>query len=368
MTRLELATITSLLLLAAAKGATALAVPPAAELDAPRLREALLRAQQRIESFRVVYESDDYDDDTTPAGYMLHRVVVCQAPNLLFHWTAHGHDKLAWEDDHGQQIARIRDGNVLNEYPVNRSYYEAQLDLKGDGLPGTLPHEFLFSTVGFWPFTTIKPPQLDGEPFVLVDVARSEQYDSVLPHLQQVEGRWCHVLERKGKDRLWLDVNRGCALMARETCAPTTGRLGQRIELGGHREVASGIWFPKWIRNIQYDHGASDSRRQMRVWKNARHDILEVTINEVDDSVFTWSPPTGALRIFDDAPSVQTRAGGLEHLDHLTAWIMRNCEVKRERSSPATAQAAMIVVLASVASIELWRLLHHSTRAAAKEP
>lgn len=300
---------------------------PKTQLNAMKLRSLLFEAQQRIRSLYVVYESHDYNDKSLPSGYFLRRVVACQGPDSLFHWTAHGHDGLDWQDDPTQQIARVLNGVILNEYPIDRSFYKAKLKLKEEGLPGSLPKEFLFSTVGFWPLSGVKPPRLNGEPYVLPEIAQCESYDYVRPLLESVEGRWCHVLERRDVDRLWLDVDHGCAMIARETYAKSTGRLAQRLELGGHREFAPGIWFPTWITNIQYDHGATDPQKQMRVWKNAKHDFLEVRINQIDEQLFRWIPPAGALRIYDDAPSVQVKAGGLDHLNLLSEWIRRSHKV-----------------------------------------
>lgn len=308
---------------------------PLATLAAGELRDALKQSQEKVQSLYVIYESDDYDDDTLPKGYMLHRVVACRAPDQLFHWTSHGHASLPWRDDSGQQIARIKNGVVRNEYPINRSFYESSLDLVKDGLPGTLRNEFLFGGVGFWYLPGIKPPRLnDVEPFVLSEIAASVSYDTVRPELELVDGRWCHVLERVAKDALWLDVDHGCALLAREAVDPASGYLGQRLELGGHSEIVNGIWFPKWIRNIRYDSGASTSDKRARIWKDATHDILEVRINEIDDTIFDWEPPAGALRVFDGVPSIQVSAGGIEHLDNVAGWIRRTNDIVTAGAPP----------------------------------
>ena len=324
----------------------AAAEPPAATLTAPELRAALGKAQDAIQSIYVVYTSDDYDESRFPEGQYLHRTVAAKAPDSLLHMTAHGNATLPWPDDPTQQRTRVRNGHLFNEYPLNRSYLEADVDLKKDGLPGTLPQEFLFIATGVWPLTSVKPPRpvSPADPYVLREVASSEAYNQVRPRLESVNGRWCHVLERPGKDRLWIDVERGCALMARETHASTTGRLAQRIELGGHREVRPGIWFPMEMTNIRYDHDASGEEKQRRVWKNAKHDVLEVHINDVDDSVFVWEPSPGALRLPDDAPPVQAKPGGIEHVATIASWVQRYHRL----STPPSSKVSPVVVWGAV--------------------
>lgn len=341
--------------------------PPAATVDAAGLRDALLAAQGRISSISIVYMSDDYDPYTiselgkeaSPEGMFLRRSVALKAPASILHMTAHGHKSLPWEDDPFQQRARIRDGHLYNEFPLNRSYYEAQVDLKAHGLPGSLPREFLFLATGIWPLSGVKPIRPDIEPYVLVEVAKSEAYCDVRPRQELIEGRWCHVLERPGRDRLWLDVERGCALMARETHASTTGRLAQRMELGGHREVSPGIWFPMWMTNIQYDHDASDPEKQRRIWKHARHDVLEVRINDVEDSAFAWEPPPGALRIMDNAPAVQTKPGGLDHIEQMAQWIR-----KYHRITPPGQSSMMLPAAVALGALALLLLLRDPLTAA----
>jgi hypothetical protein len=314
---------------------TAAAEPPAATMTAPELRAALRKAQDAIQSLFVVYTSDDYDESRYAKGHYLHRTIAAKAPDSLLHMTAHGDAVLPWIDDPYQQRARVRNGHLFNEYPFNRSYFEQDVDLKKDGLPGTLPQEFLFIATGVWPPTGVKPPRpvSPADPYVLKEVASSESYTQVRPRLESVAGRWCHVLERPGKDRLWIDVERGCALMARETHAATTGRLAQRIELGGHREVRPGIWFPMEMTNIRYDHDASGEEKQGRVWKNAKHEVLEVHINDVDDAVFQWEPPPGALCLPDDTLPFQSKPGGIEHIAAMASWVRRHHRLSTPQSA-----------------------------------
>ena len=103
---------------------------------------------------------------------------------------------------------------------------------------------------------------------MLNEVVASNEYSVVRPLQEEIDKRFCHVLERPAYDRLWIDVERGCALLARETHAQLNGALVQRIELSGHKEVSPGIWFPTKLRNIQYDYLCPDRSKRSRVVTN----------------------------------------------------------------------------------------------------
>src|SRR5665213_4288683 len=148
-----------------------------------------------------------------------------------------------------QRRAYISGNRVVSEFPVNRVFSEGTFT-PSEGLPGTLPREFFFLATGIWPLNAIKPPRHRGRPYVLREIAECDTHSVVRPNLEDVDGRWCHVLEDPDVDSLWLDVERECALVARETRDPENRALVQRIELRRHVEVSPQIWMPTSIRNI----------------------------------------------------------------------------------------------------------------------
>jgi hypothetical protein len=295
--------------------------PPAAEYSAEGLRAGILEAQRSIKGLRVAYRSYDYDPRRYPRGSYSHRIVAARSPGDLYHVSAHGHDRLDWRDDPFQQRATISGQHLYNEFYINRVFFDYDVRPE-DGLPGSLSSEFFFLATGIWPLEGLRPPRPDGRAFVLREVAASPDYSAVRPEQEMVGGRWCHVLEYPGYDRLWLDAGRGFALLARETHSVRTGALVQRVELGGHREVSRGIWMPRTMRNIQYDHNARTEEGRRRVYLDATHDVTEVEVNDqVDSRLFAFHPRPGSMRTDPGKPLVQVRPGGLDHLDDLARLI-----------------------------------------------
>jgi hypothetical protein len=159
---------------------------------------------------------------------------------------------------------------------------------------------------------------------MLREVATAPGY-VVRPEQEWVDGRWCHVLSHPtGGDRLWLDVDRGCALLAREVDDPKNGALMQRYELRAHRETERGIWLPGLVRTIQYDTTATRDEARKRVVRDGEITFVETEVNKVDDQTFEYQPPPGALQLNPGKEPTQASPGGLDHLDNLASWIRRH--------------------------------------------
>jgi hypothetical protein len=336
-------------------GAAQSAVPAGAKDVAPRavytagqLRTALAEGQGKIRSIRIAYRSYDYGDGKFPKGTYSHREVQARAPYNLLHVSAHGQEGLDWREDPFQQHSYLTAGHVVTEHPMNRSF--AEYDFRPeDGLPGTLPQEFFFTATGIWPHFGWRPPRPGGRAYVLREVAAEPEYRVVRPVQELVNQRWCHILERPGLDRLWLDVERGCALLARETSLKVGGPLVQRIELGGHRQVADGVWLPGWMRNIQFDFNAPTEEGRRHVYRDAMHIVLEASANR-DADVPTFHARPGELRLAGEGMPMQAVPGGQDHLDDLAQWIVRHAVIAKSKhdSLPAylAAAAALVFVLA----------------------
>ncbi|MDR3637795.1 MAG: hypothetical protein P4L84_28575 [Isosphaeraceae bacterium] len=314
--------------------------PPAARYAAAELRARIAATQRRITSIRVETHSSDYSDDAAQrAGTYVHRVIAAKAPASLLHISAHGRRFMDWRVDPEGQHAIIAGGKALNIYDVNRAYIENPWP-EEQALPGTLPTELFFQATGIFPLTKRPAPRdpFDGEsPAMFVDVCASQLYDRVRPAQERVGERWCHVLEHPGCEALWIDVERGCALLARESYHRETGALAWRIECSGHREVVPGVWIPESIRNLHFDYLARTPEARKRRLMDTRVAVVRAEVNSVSDDEFRFVPPPGALRLNgpNDRP-IQAVAGGEELLDELVGWSR---SVLKERWEQASADS-----------------------------
>ena len=298
---------------------------PLSVCSAKELRGKLDAAQKAIRSIHVVYRALGQDARDSPPGMYIRREVVAKAPGWFLHHGAHGYDGLDWWDDLLQQKVCITCEEFYREFPLKRVYEEGSYSANA-ALPGTSQDELFFEYTGLWPFESRPAPRPFGRVHVLKEVALSEDYAYVRPHQEKVSERWCHVLEMRGVDHLWLDADRGACLVAREILDPKTGRQATRVSLGGHREAAPGIWLPSWIEAIQYDFRARTDAQSIRKVTESEVNILELSVNDVDDSIFEFHPSPGSISRSRDgnSPFTQTEPGGLEYLDYVVRWVERH--------------------------------------------
>jgi hypothetical protein len=300
-------------------------VAPSAALTDIELRVGVARAQEPITAFRITYEIEYPADEGWPAGAYLRRTVAAASPYFFFHETAHGHRDLPWQDDNLLRRCYVVGDHAIDEWVNARSYSYTPLE-PDEGLPGSMPTEFLIEATGMWPLDgRTTPSYKDGSVFAFRDLETSDQYNAVRPLQEQCDGSWCHVLERPGRDSLWIDAQRNFAVMARELRDAKSGRLLMRIESGGYKEAKPQIWLPAWIRNIHFDFAAKTPEERQRMVVDSTLRLLDVQVNEeVSPSMFQFTPPSGALWLNPPGGRpVQTSPGGEELLDQLAEWALK---------------------------------------------
>lgn len=316
------AALQSILVLAAFGCPPVGANEPKARLTAEELRSRMAATQRRIKSVYTVYRSGlDRAGADLGEEYYSYRIMAADAGGDFYLVATHGYSTLPWHADPHQQNAILRGTRFSNVNPVNRTYVELEWP-QNSGLPGTATKEFFMTATGIWPFEKRPAPEHlgRGRPYMLKDVAQSTEYSLVRPTLELVDGRWCHVLERPGLDRLWLDADRGCVLQAREYFAPN-GHLMQRFEHEGMAELAPGVWLPRWVRNLQYNDQSPLPEHRTVPRLNSFVTLCEVRVNAIPEGVFSYTPERGAVRLGPDHVPISCEAGEVEHLDHMTEWI-----------------------------------------------
>jgi hypothetical protein len=301
-----------------------------------------------LHAWFIEYQSTPNADSSDRDGRFVHRIVAAIGPDRFYHWGAHGTDRYGWSDDPYQQRLIISGPSAVIEFPAIRSFHEFTMK-PPDPLPGTAPQELIFVALGLWPFPSRPAPHLaDGTPCDLREVAASAAYH-LAPKQQTVNGRSCYILENPGHDRLWLDLDRGSALLAREFYDPQSGTRLQRIELTDHREIAPGIFFPMRWRNIIDDPQAP---------VDASITVLDVRLNDaVPASLFEFHPQAGSVRVFDDGHFQQAAPGGTDYLDKLVAWIKEQSPPAASPPMPseAAAEDAVCAAGAVACAVLFWR-------------
>lgn len=324
-----------------------------AVLTVAQVKQRLNDIHRRLRVWSIEYQAAG-----AGLAYYTHRIIAARSPDTCAYFCSRGRCDFGWETDHvGRDWVDdvLQDGllvttdRVTSWMPANRQFTQFPLAAT-ETLPAKLQGDLMFLALGWWPFEKRTAPYIkDVGPCAIPAIIKSEKY-VVRPYQQERQGHWCHILEHPGGDRLWLDCTSSCVLIARELVEPKTAAIMQRLEYAGHFEADSGIWIPREIRNIIFDHNApTEELRQRRVVEGLIH-ILQVRFNdEVDPSVFKlpeWPP--GELESFKDGTWKQTLPGGYEHMENLARWIRRTrATVEVETNRTSTARDYLVISLSA---------------------
>jgi hypothetical protein len=295
--------------------------------SAAEVRALLGETAARIQSVALTMRIDATPGLDIPQGAYLQRVLKAKAPDSLFVAAGHGHDQLDWRDDPFFREHYVSSEKWYEVLPWSRLVLMGEFqptDPIPSHLPGYLSDEIVFLATGWWPLNGRAAPRVAGRPYVLRDVAESDLFSHVRPHQERVADRWCHVLECPGVDVLWVDLERGGCLLARELWTADGGDLVARYDLADHREVAPGIWFPMRIRNQQFDFSATSAAARRRRVVDAEICMIAARLNEeIPDILFHYDVPPGALQKASGSLESlkQIRPGGLDHIDHVANWV-----------------------------------------------
>jgi hypothetical protein len=339
-----------------------------AVLTVAQVKQRLDDIHRRLRAWSIEYQAAG-----AGLAYYTHRIIAARSPDTCFYFCSRGRCDFAWESDHvGRDWVNdvLQDGLLVSAnrgtswMPMNRQFTQFPL-APNETFPAKLQGELMFLAFGWWPFEKRMAPEIkDVGPCAIPAIIKSEKY--VVRHYQQeCGGHWCHILENPGGDRLWLDCTSSCVLIARELVEPKTAAIMQRLEYAGHYEADRGIWIPREIRNIIFDHNAATTELRQRHVVEGLIRILQVRLNDqVDPKVFKlpeWPP--GELESFKDGTWKQTAPGGYEHMENLARWLRRT-RVADELATNGTSTARDYIVISLCAAILLIAKLGSGSRRA----
>ena len=111
--------------------------------------------------------------------------------------------------------------------------------------------------------------------------------------------------------------------MQRELSDAQTGQRLQRYRLLEQEKFSDQIWVPGVIENTVFrsnDPAGNSGSEEI----TSRTRVVECAVNQVDDTVFDYHIPAGALEFNEtnlNEPPRQVAAGGLDQFDQMTEWI-----------------------------------------------
>ena len=119
--------------------------------------------------------------------------------------------------------------------------------------------------------------------------ANKNEYQ-VRPELEEIDGVKCHVLERRGKDILWISAECGFNVCRRTLYQPS-GDLLTEFKANGFKEYGHGIWLPKRQMAVAYNNDFDPPEFRRRVRFVLINNLREARLGNVDKRAFQIPMP-----------------------------------------------------------------------------
>lgn len=127
----------------------------------------------------------------------------------------------------------------------------------------------------------------------------------VLPNLEVVDGVACHVVERPGYDKIWVDAEHGFCLMKREYRFRPSGSIREIVTYSNHQPIRSGLFFPRTI--VEEIFGPpGNAVNSGKVCNRFVFDVKTADEVEIDDAIFTSLKPAIGASIYDGRTQTRT--------------------------------------------------------------
>jgi hypothetical protein len=126
--------------------------------------------------------------------------------------------------------------------------------------------------------------------------ANKEEYH-IRKDLEEVDDSRCHVIERTGKDVIWLDTEHGYNVRRRTLYWPS-GALCAEFKASGFTEKAPGIWLPARQVSVAFNRDTAPPAYRGKVMFVLINRLEEARFGDVPDSLFEVPLPK-EVRILD---------------------------------------------------------------------
>jgi hypothetical protein len=140
----------------------------------------------------------------------------------------------------------------------------------------------------------------------------------VLTDQEYVNGCWCHVLDLPYKDKIWVDVERGCAMVRRETYSGSKTDVIKLIALSASSlmHVKDGLWAPMKATVDFYPGMKALPEKRNEPYLRYDVDVNQILINESTEQDIRLDIPTGTIVNDRNQKSYQLDGTNVQLLEH----------------------------------------------------
>jgi hypothetical protein len=336
---------------------------PAAVLTVDQVRQFVDESQSRLRSLWIVYRAEPGPDSPPPdpgeSAFSRHKFAA-RGP-LRFTEDEHWGDGVTVELDLNHHMGFFSGGS-LDVFYINTRYFETTHRWAQAPYSLKVRSPIIMECLGWWPpDDTTEFPSV--EPVIIYRRALANKDFVIAPRQEQVDGAWCHVLERPGADKLWIDPAAGFGVRRREVrLGPAGNNRAVRYESSDFREVEPRIWLPWRMRRLIYDPAGDPlghTSRSIAV-KDAVCTVEQVEVNRVSEQLFHFDPPPGTFVKNMDDQSTRQIPGGRDFLEQIVAQARELPRLyagasapRRTNDSPTWPGYALVAAVALLAAIDI---------------
>jgi hypothetical protein len=115
--------------------------------------------------------------------------------------------------------------------------------------------------------------------------------------LEEIDGSPCHVVERAGKDVIWLDAEHGFNVRRRTIYWPS-GAVCAEFKASGFDEKAPGIWLPNRQVSVAFNPDSAPAAYRGKVMFVLVNRLEEARFGDLTDALFEVLLPK-EVRVID---------------------------------------------------------------------
>lgn len=119
----------------------------------------------------------------------------------------------------------------------------------------------------------------------------------VRKQLEDIDSFPCHVVERAGKDIMWIDDHHGFNVRRRRFFQPS-GSIAVEVKASSFEEKAPGIWLPRHQVGIGYNPDAAPEPYRGKIMRVTTNILEESRFNDLPDNFFEVPQPK-SVRVRD---------------------------------------------------------------------
>jgi hypothetical protein len=337
---------------------------PRAVYSLDQIRKGISESRDRLRSIEVEFEAPERDpSDGTQAPGILRRVVAARDASRYVYSVHFNADQPSGLDLETNEIYYDGTSKVLQDFRPAQRYCET-FQRNADNFSWKVRCEFFLECTGWWPPGDRSQLPARESPFFLFEALADERC-RVLPLQEKVGEAWCHVVERPGVDRLWLDPEIGFAPRRRQWYHghPTIRNI--EYTLSDYREAAPKVWIPWRLRRLVVNPTRRASEKPVGIEGEIEAVVVRAEVNQVPESRFRLAILPGTLIWDGDTGTLRQVPGGLAFLDVVAELAERRAAIyARNRSASAGGrgaswrQAVLSVVLPVGLLIAVFAILH----------